>query len=145
MTHIFNDLKFGEVRNQIFDRLNSDLDTFISQNDEYKKHKKDIIYFNFKFDIHGIEIRFYHKDYQRRIYSIKNLKKFQFSKHSDGSDAKDEWIFDDDYLMYLISKIYKMKNPKFAHKIESIGDETSIISIKENKQFFRTFYDVCNF
>ena len=142
---LFNDLKFGEVRNQIFDRLNSDLDTFISQNDEYKnledfkgkfieykKHKKDIIYFNFKFDIHGIEIYFYHKDYQRRIYSIKNLKKFQFSKHSDGSDAKDEWIFDDDYLMYLISKIYKMKNPKFAHKIESIGDETSIISIKEN-------------
>ena len=142
---LFKNLKFSEVRNQIFDELNSDLDTFISENSEYqnledfkdkfieyKNHKIDIIYFNFKFDIHGNLIHFYHKDFQQNIYVITNLKKFKISQYSDGSDAKDEWIFNNDYLMYLISKIYKMKNPKFAHKIESIEDESSIISLNGN-------------
>ena len=33
--------------------------------------------------------------------------------------------------MYLIYNIYEMKNPKLAHKIESIKEESSIISLKE--------------
>ena len=142
---LFKDLQFNEVRNKIFDKLNSEINTFISQNNDYKdlkdflakfkvykKNHPDITLFDFKFDIHGNEIYFYHKDSENITYVIDYLKKFQISLNSDGSEAKDDWIFNDDFLIYLISKVYNMKNPKFAHKIESIKDESSIISLNEN-------------
>ena len=142
---LFRDLKFNEVINEVFNKLSSDLDKFISKNDEYKnledfqdkfkvyiKHKNDILNSNFTFKVNGNMINFYHKDYTKILFTIDYLKKFQISSHSDGSDAKEEWIFNNDYLLYLIHKIYKMKNPKFAHKIESKIDESSIISLNEN-------------
>ena len=142
---IFNNLKFNEAINEVFNNLSSDLDKFISENDEYKNledfkdklkayinNKNDIDNSNFKFEVNGNTINFYHKDFTNVLFTIDYLKKFQFSSHSDGSDIKDEWIYNNDYLLYLIHKIYKMKNPKFAHKIESILDESSIISLNEN-------------
>ena len=141
---LFKELKFGNVRNAIFEKLNSDIEAFIFEkkynglNDFFSKFKEyiklnpEIIYFNFKFVIRGNIIYFFHPDYAKLIFKITILKKFQISLNSDGSDAKNEWIFNNDYLMYLIYKIYKMKNPKFAHRVESIKDESSIISLKED-------------
>ena len=72
---LFNELQFDKVRNKIFDKLNIELNTFISKNDDYKDLKDfasifniyketppDITLFNFKFDIRGNIIYFYHKD-----------------------------------------------------------------------------------
>ena len=142
---LVKDLKFNDVRNKIFSDLNSKINTFISQNDDYndlkdflskfgayKNNYPDITLYNFKFDIRGNIIYFYHKDFKDFTYSISYVKKFQISLHYDGSDAKDEWIFNDDFFIYLIYNVYNMKNPKFAHRIESINEESSIISLNEN-------------
>ena len=142
---LVKDLKFNDVRNKIFDDLNYKINTFISQNDDYKNLKdflsKFVVYKNnypditlcdFKFDTRGNIIYFYHKNFKDFTYTISYVKKFQISLNSDGSEAKDEWIFNDDFLMYLIYNVYNMKNPKFAHRIESIQDESSIISLNEN-------------
>ena len=142
---LVKNLKFNDVRNKIFDDLNCKINTFISQNDdykdlkdflskfeEYKNNYPDITLYGFKFDIRGNIINFYHKDFKDFTYSISYVKKFQISLNSDGSEAKDEWIFNDDFLMYLINNVYNMKNPKFAHRIESIQEESSIISLNEN-------------
>ena len=141
---LVKDLKFNDVRNKIFDDLNSEINTFISQNDNYKDLKDflskfeayknnypDITLYGFKFGIRGNIIYFYHKDFKDFTYSISYVKKFQISLNYDGSDAKDEWIFNDDFLMYLIYNVYDMKNPKFAHRIESIQEGSSIISLNE--------------
>ena len=149
---LFYKFEFEKVRNEIFDKFSSEIEAFIFEhkyNDlkdflskfiEYKKFKSDITYFKFKFNNMGNILYFFHEDYKEYIYTITNLKKFKISLCADGSNAKDEWIFNDDYLMYLISKIYKMKNPKFAHTIESIKDESSIISLKEEnlKDFMKS-------
>ena len=140
---LFRQFDFENIRNQIFDKLNSDIDTFIFEKkyervyDFFTKFKKyidfkpDITYFEFKFIIEGNDICFFHRSDKNIIFYITNLKKLKISKNSDGSDAYDEWIFNEDYLKYLIYKIYKMKNPKFAHSLKSINDESSIISLKE--------------
>ena len=140
---LFNDLEFESVRNEIFKKLNSDIHNYLAKikykgpNDFfnkfkiYQESKPNITYCNFKFVIEGNNIVFFHKDYISYKFKITNLKQVQISKNSDGSEAKNEWIFNDEYLKYLVNKIYDMKNPKFAHSLKSINDESSIISLKE--------------
>ena len=141
---LFNELKFESVRNEIFEKLYSDTENFLKKikykgpNDFFNELKiylesnPNITLYNFKFVIDGSDINFFHQDYNSYYFTITNLKKLQISKNSDGSDAKSEWIFNDEYLKYLIYKRYDMENPKFAHSLKSINDESSIISLKEN-------------
>ena len=140
---LFNELEFKSARNDIFENLYSAIENFLKKkkykgpNDFFNKFKlyqesnPNITYCNFKFVIKGSNIVFSHKDYNNYNFKITNLKKIHISKNSDGSEAKDEWIFNDEYLKYLVNKIYEMKNPKFAHSLKSINDESSIISLKE--------------
>ena len=70
---LFRQFDFENVRNQIFDELNSDIDTFILEkkyeglNDfftkfkKYKESKPDITYCKFKFIIEGNDICFFIK------------------------------------------------------------------------------------
>ncbi len=130
---LFSDLGFDEKRNKIFDNLYSDVDNyfkdnnndeskdFISKFKEYNKRHPNIIYFGFKFKTMIEIVYFYHQDYECYTYEIKNLKKFKISSNPDGSNSKEEWIFNDNYLHYLVYKVYNMKNPKFAPSIQKIG------------------------
>ena len=142
---LFNKLGFSDVRNIIFESLNKDIENFLSSNNlkslneleckliEFKKYKKsEINYYNFIFDIYGDMFYFYHKDYKAHTFHITNLKKFNISKNSDGTKGRDEWVFDDSYLIYLINEVYKMKNPKIVHKKGLESDEISITSIKDD-------------
>ena len=141
---LFSDLGFDEKRNKIFDNLYSDVDNyfkdnnndeskdFISKFKEYNKRHPNIIYFGFKFKTMIEIVYFYHQDYECYTYEIKNLKKFKISSNPDGSNSKEEWIFNDNYLHYLVYKVYNMKNPKFAPSIQKIGEESSVISLNED-------------
>ena len=146
---LFKKFGFKEVRNKIFDELIYEIKNFTNNNgqndndfnlnnltskfEEYKQIKKTkIIFYEFIFDSCSNQLYFYHQNYENYTFKISKLKKFQVSSNNDASDAKDEWIFDNHYLMYLVSEVYKMENPKFAHSLESINDENSIISLKEN-------------
>lgn len=148
---LFNQLEFGSIRNKIFDRFILEMDKFLTERKyngsnefldkcyEYLNSNPEFTYSKFKFGIFSNSFCFYHQDYEDYPYLITNLKKFHISSNYDGSDAKDEWIFNERYLMYLITKIYKIENPKIAHKIESINEETSITSLKEeNVDVFMT-------
>ena len=144
--HLFKILDFEKIRNTIFEELNKDIENFINDNDykdlndikskfvKYRSFKKsEIIYSGFKFEIYGNVLYFFHKDYEDKIFIITDLKKFSISKNPDGSLAQEEWVFNESYLMFLVSKVYEIENPKIAHSFQSIQDldSNSIITLKE--------------
>ena len=140
------ELGFEEIRNNIFEELNKDIENFINENDykdlndiiskfaKYRTFKNsEITYSDYKFVFHGNMLYFFHKDYEDNIFKITDLKKFSISKNPDGSLAQEEWVFSKSYLMFLLSKVYKIENPKIAHSFKSIqdSDSSSIITLKE--------------
>ena len=143
---LFKILGFEEKRNDILENLNKDIENFIKENDlqdlndirskfaKYKSFKNsEIIYSDFKFESRGRLLCFFHKDFKKNIFIITDLKKFSISKKPDGSLAQEEWVFNETYLMFLVSKVYQIENPKIAHSFKSIQDSDSknIISLKE--------------
>ena len=144
---LFNKLGFKDVRNRIFESLNKDIQSFLLLNNhinindlrskfrEFKKFKKsEMIYCDFIFELYGDMFFFYHKDDKNKehTFQISNLKKFNISLNSDGSNGQEEWVFDESYLIYLINEVYQMKNPKIVYKKKLESDEISIISLKDD-------------
>ena len=122
--YLFNQFGFNTKRNDVFEQFNFEINSLIkSQNsnltnlrskfDYYIKEKNsnNITISDFTFEI-GIDgIIFFHKDYPNYFYSFKYLKKFQiYTTENNYDDKKEEWVFSEDYLMYIITDIYKMKN-----------------------------------
>ena len=147
---LFKDYGFEAIRNKIFDNLISNIEGFFKKNEyngpddflsklkEFLKFNPNFIYENFKFKFLGDSAYFYHQKYNFD-YNITTLKKYEISLNSDGNDAKEEWIFNYNYLMYLIFKVYNMKNPKITHSFDSINEESSVYSLNEgNIKYFMT-------
>ena len=55
------------------------------------------------------------------------------------NQQNNEWIIGIDYLKYLLNVIYKMKHPKFAHIINSMKSDKSVLSI--NGTYIYTFME----
>ena len=99
---LFKKLGFGEVRNKIFDKILSEINTFYNGEkksesmDIYNKFKEYLItknsfsYSKFIFKIFIDEIYFYHEDDDKMSYFINTLKKYKISKSSDGKNAIEE-------------------------------------------------------
>ena len=147
---LFKDYGFEAIRNKMFDNLISNIEEFFKKNEDngqndfldklkiFLKFNPNFIYENFKFKFVGDSAYFYHQKYNVN-YNITTLKKFEISLNYNGNDAKEEWIFNDNYLMYLIFKVYNMKNPKITHSVNSINEESSVYSLNEgNIKYFMT-------
>ena len=147
---LFKDYGFEAIRNKMFDNLISNIEEFFKKNEDngqndfldklkiFLKFNPNFIYENFKFKFVGDSAYFYHQEYNVN-YNITTLKKFEISLNYNGNDAKEEWIFNDNYLMYLIFKVYNMKNPKITHSVDSINEESSVYSLnEENIIYFMT-------
>ena len=63
---------------------------------------------------------------------MKKVDIFLNENYSEIDEPIKEWIFDENYLKYLLKEKYKMKNPKFAHNTNSIKEDTSIVSLNDS-------------
>ena len=139
---LFNTLGFNKVRNKIFDSFVKNVENFIKKNkfinlnDLKSKLEKCISEKNFpSFQIKNfVFIKsldcfiFYHENYPKYRYNFVNLKKFDIYRENLRQKNK-EWVFCEDYLNYIIYKVYKLKNPRYGSSIKKVKEDESICSL----------------
>ena len=140
--YLFEKLGFKTLRNEIFNDFHSKLQEFKENNSKdinnlveifnsYIEKEKNLEIKEFSFIPGKCGILFYHKSHQSIKFVFEKLKHVTIFTKEKSNECVEEWILGEKYLKYIINNIYKMKNPKFAHKLDSINDENSIISLND--------------
>ena len=144
---LFNKLNFKnkKIRDKILVQFNQIIENFKKQNKissntlaeiygQYvSKTKKSITINNFTFQNDSSGILLFNSKTPNICIT------FQIIKPVSIVDAKKivskEWIISVEYLQYLLDNIYQFKHPKFAHSIDSMNSDDSVLSINDNNIF----------
>ena len=150
---LFNNLGFKEKRNDIFKQFIDEIEkysekkgldsntNFSTKCKNYFDKNSSITFNNFTFKMDTGSLIFYHQYARSSDYEISNLKLFKIFKGKSSNKYEEEYIFNKDYLRYLIFNIYQMKNPKFAHSTKSLNDEDSSCSLTEETDVIDYLYN----
>jgi len=162
MITMYNKLfkKYGfkdyDTRKKVFNSFISIIEDFINKNQYddsiclymkflkyYETNKSSISIDDFEFSLsyYYNDIIFYHKNFPKYYYEFQYLKQIFIY---ESNEFKEEWVFSEGYLSYLIYKIYHMENPKFSHSIYTMNDEEGIFSWNEEnlKSFMKNDWNI---
>ena len=145
---LFTELEFSQKRNAIFGEFYSKLEQFLKETKNkslnnlpelyseyvYKKGEHISVQ-HFVFKNENLKIQFFDVRKSKYKFYFERLKKVDIYPKENSLDTDkpiEEWIFDENYLKYLLKEIHKMKNPKFAHNINSIKEDSSVVSLNDS-------------